>query len=40
VAEILTKAEGDRTPNEMARVKALADWNFERRFDYEDDWQD
>lgn len=40
VAEILTKAEGDRTPNEMARVKALADWNFERRFDYQDDWQD
>lgn len=38
---ILAKAEPDRTPEEQAIVKAIADRKFElRRYDYDDAWQE
>jgi len=30
--------EADRTPEQKAAIKRLADMRFEARFDYEDDW--
>ena len=42
VERILAKPEGDRTPNELAKVKALADEAFwtrrESEYDYNDDY--
>jgi hypothetical protein len=41
-AEILTKSEAERTPEEKAIVKAIADraWAERRAYDYQDDWRD
>jgi hypothetical protein len=44
VTLIEQKPEGDRTPNEMAKVKAFHDRNWadyiSERYDYQDDWDD
>lgn len=44
VKKILEKPEGDRSPNEMAKVKLLAEESYWRRreqdYDYQDDWED
>lgn len=44
VAEIEKLVEGDRTPNQMAKVKLLKDrdWQayIDSRYDYQDDWDD
>lgn len=41
-ATVRAKAEGDRTPNEMAELKAYEDRMFaaSRNYDYEDDWEE
>lgn len=43
VKAILEKPEGDRSPNEMAKVKLLADESYWRRrdqdYNYQDDWE-
>lgn len=44
VVRIEAKAEGDRTPNEMAKMKLLKDRDWEayiaERYDYQDDWRE
>jgi len=41
---IEAKAEGDRSPNEMARLKTLKDRDWQKyideKYDYQDDWED
>jgi hypothetical protein len=44
VEKISQLAEGDRTPNQQAKVKLLADRDWEayisERYDYQDDWEE
>lgn len=44
VDQIERLSEGDRTPNQQAKVKLLADRDWQKyideRYDYQDDWND